>query len=256
MKATIQSNKRCQPDNTPGTITVARNTPIKFTFVDSPYGLSTRAEPYNCYDGRYGAGCHWSDLGVVDNSVQFGTFNTVDVMEVGPQLQQWLSTITFAKRFTTPPTVAIWLTGIDIRCERPCHVKMGAVEVTETDFDVNIVSSESGVWYSLGFSWVAWPKEDKGYTCSLVGAVLYGTTIQEGAARVRYHPLPGGSREPQKTLLAVDSITMACGGTMPFLLEQLFPTRNRGICYDLKTTIDATGMYILDIVCITCEFVD
>lgn len=129
---------------------------------------------------------------------------------------------------------------------------MAATDVTETDFDVDIVSSESGVWYSLGFSWVAWPEGDPAYTCSWIHAVLYGTAIQEGVRRIKVHDLPAGPRNPKKTLLAVNSVTMACGGTMPFLLEQPFPTRKREICYDLKTAIDATGMYILDIVCITC----
>ncbi|KAL0634200.1 hypothetical protein Q9L58_006876 [Maublancomyces gigas] len=253
LKATIESNKQCQPDDTPGTVTVARNTPIKFTFVNSPYGLSTRAEQYDSYDGRYGAGCLWSDLGVVDNGVQFGTFNTVDEMEVGPQQQRCRPKIKFPKGFTARPTVAIWLTGIDIRCERPCHVKMVAEEITETDFEVDIISSESNVWYSLGFSWVAWPDGDAGYTWSRSDAVLYGTAFQEGETRMKFHDLPAGSRNPQRTLLAINSITMACGGTMPFLLEQLIPTRNRKICYDLKTAINATGMYILNIICITCE---
>lgn len=237
-----------QPDNTPGTSGYARK-PIKFIFVPSIYGFSTRGESYYNYDGDYGARCHWSDLKLVDRRVQSGTFNTIDVAR---QPRGWRPEISFPMGFGEDPVVVVWLTGIDVRCERPCQVSLRAVNVTKTGFQVFITQSEDKVWDSLGFSWVAWPGADSRYSCSSFETVLYGISSDPLARQLKFHKLPNGAGTNRKTVLAVRGLTMGCGGTMPFLLEQVHVASGNTIVYDVTAAMDATAMYILDVVCITC----
>lgn len=185
--------------------------------------------------------------------MQFGTYNTIDDWKSEPQSQQSQPEIKFATRFREIPEVVVWLTGIDMKCERPCHVKLSPVEISETGFEVHITSSEDCVWYSLGFSWVAWPEEEGKYSCSWFDTVLYGRLAEpEGMLHYKVHRLPIEFGEPKKIILAVHGLAMARGGTMPFLLEQAFPAKDGHLCYDVTTALAATGMYILHVVCITC----
>lgn len=251
----MEFSKGCLPDPTIGAPSLAPRTPIEFTFVPGPYGVSTRSEPYNSNDGHYGAGCLWSDLDVDDHRVQFGTYNTIDDDKSEPKPWRWQQAIKFPTRFGEEPEVVVWLTGIDMKCQRPCHVKLTPVEIDEKGFEVYITSSEDCVWYSLGFSWVAWPKEESNYSYSLFDTVLYGMSAEPGAGlvqRIKIHHLPIGFGGPKKIILAVNGLTMACGGTMPFLLQQELPAKEGDFFYDATTALAATGMYILHVVCITC----
>lgn len=254
IRTNVESSKAYHPDQALRTPTLSRVTPIKFTFVLGPHGLSTRAEPYDSYDGLYGNGCLWSDLKLVDNSVQFGTYNTISDYKSEPQPSQWGSQVTFRTRFREEPVVVVWLTGIDMRCDRPCHIQLDPEEVTESGFDVYITSSEDNVWYSLGYSWVAWPQGGSKYkySSSYFDMGLYGRSAKPGIFNSKAHDLPKDSGVPVKTVLAVQKLAMGCGGTMPFFLRQEFPVKDALLFCELTTEADATGMYMLDIVCIVC----
>lgn len=253
IKDSIAASKASNPGHTLGGPSFPRATPIKFAFTPGPYGTSTRAEPYNRYDGLYGAGCHWSDLKLVDRRVQSGTFNTIEIHKSEPMPCRWQHKIEFATPFRGKPEVVVWLTGIDMRCDRPCHVKLSPVEIRETCFEVHITSSEDGVWHSLGISWAAWPRDGRRYSCSLFDMVLCGTSAEPGMVGSHLHRLPERSVVPQKTVLAVRKLAMGCGGTMPFLMSQPCPAKREYILCDLTTDKAATGMYVLGILCIACS---
>lgn len=248
----IELSKAFQPQQTLHAPSPPRATPIKFIFVLGPHGLSTRAEPYHSYDGLYGAGCLWSDLKLVDSRVQFGTYNTIQRDKSEPKDSQWGTTIKFPRPFSEEPVVVAWLTGVDMRCDRPCHVDLIVQEVTKSDFLMFITSSEENVWYSLGFSWVAWPAGESRYSCTFFDMVLYGTSAKPGILDSKVHELPQGSVAPVKTVLAVSRLAMGCGGTMPFFLTQACPVKDDELYCELTTSKTATGMYILDVLCIVC----
>ncbi|KAL0639453.1 hypothetical protein Q9L58_001481 [Maublancomyces gigas] len=248
----IELSKAFQPQQTLHGPSPPRATPIKFFFVLGPHGLSTRAEPYHSYDGLYGAGCLWSDLKLVDSLVQFGTYNSIEDDKSEPKDSQWGATIKFPRPFREVPEVVAWLTGVDMRCDRPCHVNLAVSEVSESEFEVYITSSEDNVWYSLGLSWVAWPAGKSRYSYSRFDMVLYGTSTKPGIFGSKFHDLPQSSAAPVKTVLAVSKLAMGCGGTMPFFLTQAYPVKDDHLFCELMTSKTATGMYMLDVVCIVC----
>lgn len=141
-----------------------------------------------------------------------------------------------------------------MRCARPCHIELNPEEVTESGFDVFITSSEDNVWYSLGYSWAAWNQRGSKYkySSSYFDMVLYGTSAKPGILDSKAYNLPKDSGVPVKTVLAVQKLAMGCGGTMPFLLRQASPVKDDVLFCELTTAADATGMYMVDIVCIVC----
>lgn len=252
-KEGIAVSQANQPSDTLQSQCVPRATPIKFTFVPGPLGLSTRAEPFDSYDGQYGAGCSWSDFKLVDTGVQFGTFNTISVQKPQPMPCSWQAEIQFTRPFKHQPVVAVWFTGIDMESDRPCHVELNARIVTLRGFDLCISSSEDGVWNSLGVSWAAFPTSEDRYVSSMFDVQVYGTMGNSSGRNTKSHILPEDSPTPQKTILAVRRLAMGCGGTIPFLLSLPYSARRDYICYETTTADKAsTGMYVLGVVCITC----
>lgn len=258
LKSNIESTEASPPDTLDPS--ARERTPIKFTFVHSPKGLSIRGEPYNSYDGNYSAGCDWSELGQVDPGVQFGTFNTIDSINSESHRKSWQKAITFPTPFDEEPEVVVWLTGIDMRCDKACHVRLAAGEITEAGFEVDVQSSEDSAWYSLGFSWVAWPRAC-GYSDSSFDVAVYHKLVGlVGLRDLECLKLPDGARSHSSTVLAVTGLTRACGETMPLFLKHersfcLNPALGeccKYISYSVTTAEGATGMYILDVLCVTC----
>lgn len=98
-------------------------------------------------------GFTWADIGPSDSEFQSGyeTFHRhpSGVLAGAPR------TITFTKKFNSPPSVVVWLTEIDF--EGHLSVGVSAIAVDRKGFALKIDTESNVILQSLGVAWVAYP---------------------------------------------------------------------------------------------------
>lgn len=104
----------------------------------------------------FSAGCTWLEVEADDPDFQFGTYSTLD-NQIGGQWQQKNShQVEFARAYSAPPQVVVWLSGFDMRRGKAWKVKTYVSDVTSTGFKIHIDTWEDTVLYSGTATWVAY----------------------------------------------------------------------------------------------------
>lgn len=230
-----------------GSSSITRPTPIKFTSSPSEYVAAVRADPYEGNDGLYGAGCRWPDLQHDDNDVQYGSYNTVECQGLDtPLVPLWHKSVTFSNRFTKTPNVIVWLTGADIRCDRPCHIQAYPADINEAGFILYIDSSEGAV-RSAGLSWAAYTPDETKYFSNTFQMGIYSKCDKPAEYHYYDNSITG------KALLVVNRLVWSGRGEhMPFVLKASPGLYDGYMWCKLVIENSSSVMYVLGVVYIIC----
>jgi hypothetical protein len=113
----------------------------------------------------YSAGCSWLEVAPDDPTFQSGTFNT---MEDHPWNQPQLKTsrkISFARPFSAPPKVVVWLNALDMSNAHNVRIKLSTSDVTAAGFTLHIDTWADSILYCGGATWIAFAADRHDVTC-------------------------------------------------------------------------------------------
>ena len=102
------------------------------------------------------AGCSWLSIPKDDPDLQFGHFNTMDDHPWTQPKKSTTRTISFARPYSAPPNVVVWLESGDTGGAQNCRIVTKAENVTANGFTIHIDTwSDTKIW-SSGASWFAY----------------------------------------------------------------------------------------------------
>lgn len=118
----------------------------------------------------------------------------------------------FEKAFPTPPTVAVWLTGLSAATGKAVSVTVTANNITESDFELQICSGDGARLGSVGVAWAVWPGA-AGYPSAAVSVGSVSTAIPQkrkvsALAASGALPRGNGTRLLLVAVCAVDLVLM------------------------------------------------
>lgn len=102
---------------------------------------------------HYASGASWLSLPMHDPDIQFGQFRTDDDHHWSRPKQETIRRITFARTYSAPPKVAVWLCGA--HCVTDTHVKVWASDITSAGFTLHLDTRGSSKLYYAGAVWLA-----------------------------------------------------------------------------------------------------
>ncbi|KAJ3522525.1 hypothetical protein NM688_g8861 [Phlebia brevispora] len=114
---------------------------------------------------QYSSGCYWLVPPSTDTDFQYGHFCTQDDHPCDRPQTQTSRNITFARSYSAPPAVIVWLDHLDFDKNVNYRVKTYATDVTEHGFSLHIDTWWDTPLYGAGAFWAAY-SADRTDICS------------------------------------------------------------------------------------------
>jgi hypothetical protein len=138
----------------------------------------------------YSGGLGWLDV-PVGRGIQGGVVPQQWTIRQASSEPFVLSNVRFEKQYAKPPTVLVWLAGIDMDKAANWRLKAYATAVTESGFDLNVQTWSDSKLYGASAAWLAVPSDDadivvgkfSGNTGSQTGQASFGRALS-GTPRV------------------------------------------------------------------------
>jgi hypothetical protein len=105
----------------------------------------------------YSGGATWHEVAASDSDFQVGEFNTLVDRPWNDPKPQNSKRIIFERSFPAPPTVIVWLKGVDMHKNKNWRITAYASDITNESFRLNIDTWGDTVLYSAAASWIAFP---------------------------------------------------------------------------------------------------
>lgn len=105
----------------------------------------------------YTAACSWLEVAPENQAIQIGQFNTTEDHSWQKPQPHTERKVTFARPFSAPPQVVVWLTTLDMAAGRNRRVAVYATHVTAAGFTINVDAWGDTVLYAGAAAWIAYP---------------------------------------------------------------------------------------------------
>ncbi|KAM5342766.1 hypothetical protein ACJ41O_013732 [Fusarium nematophilum] len=110
----------------------------------------------------YSAGCTWFRAATSDPDFQIGQFSTLDDHPWNQPRPKTSRQIQFARAYSAPPKVVVWLNQLDFARNKNWRVTATATAVTSTGFTINLDTWADTELYTATASWIAYPADKAG----------------------------------------------------------------------------------------------
>ncbi|KAH7152733.1 hypothetical protein EDB81DRAFT_931076 [Dactylonectria macrodidyma] len=155
----------------------------------------------------HSAGCTWFRKATDDGEFQIGSFNTLEDHSWKNPQQKTSREIKFARPYTSPPEVVVWLNSLDMDKSRNWRLKATATDITTTGFTIHLDTWSDSVLYSAGAAWIAYPANKPGVTSGSYQTPWPNTQLQNSGT-VKF---PDGTfQRAPKVLIAFSSLDVDC----------------------------------------------
>lgn len=131
----------------------------------------------------YSAGASWFEVASTNTEFQVGNFNTLEIHPWNEAKPQNTKRVIFARSFTEPPKVVVWLQGFDMDKHQDWKIAVHASDVSTEGFNIHISTWGDSTLYSGSACWIAYPADKKGIISGAVDSSLSPDSSSSGQSK-------------------------------------------------------------------------